>query len=71
MYKNVVIEEAKIAKILNFGVAIFRNILLVPFILFICIKVLSFNYKYYNNLSNMDETLFSQKIVAVFWLFFF
>ena len=43
-YKNVLIQEATIAKILNFDVAIFRNEVLIRPILFICIKVLSLSF---------------------------
>ena len=43
-YKNVLIQEAKIAKILNFDAAVYRNVVQIPPILFICIKVPSFSF---------------------------
>ena len=43
-YKNVLIQEAKIAKILNFDAAIYRNVVQIPPISFICIKVPSFSF---------------------------
>ena len=41
---NVLIQEAEIVEILNFDIAIFKNVLLVPLILFICIKVPTFSF---------------------------
>ena len=66
-YKNVLIQEAKIAKVLNFDVAIFRNVVLIYFYKSTVFKLP--NYKYYKSLSNMDQILWSRKDRDYFRIF--